>query len=108
MQDQSTPQPEVVQLDQRETMFILSHAMIRKAIEKLPKTDQLAVYQARNEFYDLIAKHGDAARVAFQLFVMEFDNTKLPYGDTFEVMDMVPFDEAVRMWQDGFRDEEGS
>lgn len=92
----------VIQLSAAETAVIMMHAMVRRAAEKLPVEEQDKIKAIRNQFYAIMETGGDAARVALQLFTTEYDNTAVPYGELFETMDMVPFEEALQMWQDGY------
>jgi hypothetical protein len=106
MEDQSNqPQDdaEVVQLDERETMLILSYGMIRKhAANVLTQEEMADVMACRKKLYQLMKEGGDAAKIALQFFTLEFDNSELPYGDRFAQMEMIPFDEALIFWQKGF------
>jgi exonuclease VII small subunit len=95
---------EIVQLDPRETFIIQTHANLRyAAASKLSAEDNTKIQEVRQALHDLIHGGGDAARVALQLFVLEFDNaTTPPFGDTFMTMEQVPWDEALKMWTEGY------
>lgn len=97
-------QAEFVQLDPRETFIIQTHANVRQtAAMRLETEENIAIQNLRQQFHDIMKSGGDAARVALMLFTLEFDNTQPPYGETFKEMEQVPFDDAVKMWQEGYK-----
>lgn len=101
--DAQEPVADVVKLSPMETQIILAHAAIRKTMEKYLEPETVARIMSLREHLHVFAKaNGDAGRIAIQLFTMEFDNTKNPYGDAFTVLEPVDWDEAIKLWQEGY------
>lgn len=89
-----------VVLDVHEMRLIMAHAAVSKAVEdRLTEDQQADVASIKKQLYSLT--ESDAGRVAYQLFSIEFDNTQPPYGDTFEKLPKLTWEEALERWKAG-------
>lgn len=108
-QQPAQSEPEVMKLDPRETFIIQTHANIRyAAASRLSTKENEDIQRCREQLHTFVKANGDAGRVALQLFLMEFDNnSNPPFGETFQKMEQVPWEEAVKMWQEGYIAQDG-
>lgn len=98
--------PEVIQLDPRETFIIHTHASIVHTVNtQLPPEEQDKIWETYKTLVQTFRRAGDAGAVALQLLTMTTDLAeKPPYGETFMNMERLSWEQSLAFWQEGYKD----
>lgn len=93
---------ETVTLNEQDFKVIMTYASLTKAVqENLTEDEREDVIGELSMLRSMMWQGRDAFRVALQLFMLEVDNSKPPFGERFEKLPLATWEEALKLWQDG-------